>query len=540
VLLISFSGTAGYAETINVTTLSDDVDGSLRTAIASADSYDDVISFDVTGTIILDRELTIDHGLTIQGPGTEDLAISGNGACRVFIISSAESVDISGISIVSGDASGDHGGGIYNTSDKLTVENVTFSGNSAYRGGGMYNTNYSSPTVTNCTFTGNHSNYGGGIYNDGGSPIVTSCIFTGNSTSGNGGGMFNFRSSPTVNNSTFSGNGAYSGGGMANNYSDPTVTNCTFSENSAESTGGGMDNRSSSSPTVTNCTFFKNSVTIYYGGGMYNNSSDLTMTNCTFTGNSAPSGGGMYHHNGTLEVTNCIFWGDTPEEIISTNKTGFTYCVISDDLSSYYGDNNINTDPLLASLADNGGPTQTCALGEGSSAIDSGLTMDTISSDQRGFARPWPEGGSFDIGAFEYIPKFSISTTYSEGGTIDPENPIVSSGEDVTFTITADESYHLSQIDIDGEPYFTHLSYEEYVYSDTYTFSNVTSDHTISATFAADESDDPVDPVDPVDPPDDPEEPSEEPDLEGGTCSIGAFSPLAGLLALPLLLMFKK
>ena len=275
-LLMSFSGTAGYADTIHVTTLSDDDGGSLRAAIASADSYD-VISFEVTGTIILDTELSIDHGLTIQGPGAEDIAISGNDNCRVFNISRAESVDISGLSIVSGDAGGGNGGGIYNVSDKLTVEDVTFTGNSAKYGGGMYNASYSDPTVTNCTFTGNSATHD--------------------------------------------------------------------------------------------------------GAGMYNN-------------NSSPT------------VTNCIFWGNTTEEIynVSSSVPDLSFCVVqSNDVGDGTTSNDIiSADPKLQDPADNGGPTQTCALEEGSSAIDSGLTIGTISTDQRGFARPWPEGGSFDIGAYEY------------------------------------------------------------------------------------------------------------------------------------------
>jgi predicted outer membrane repeat protein len=54
---------------------------------------------------------------------------------------------------------------------------------------------------------------------------------------------------------------------------------------------------------------------------------------------------------------------------------------------------------------------------------------------------------------------------------------------------------------------------------------------------------DSVEPDEPVDTPDnpvEPDEPSNEPTTEGGTCSIGTFTPLAGLLVLPLLLMFKK
>jgi protein MpaA len=59
----------------------------------------------------------------------------------------------------------------------------------------------------------------------------------------------------------------------------------------------------------------------------------------------------------------------------------------------------VNTDPLLAPVADNGGPTPTRALYEGSPAIDAALAACSEPFDQRGVARP--AGAACDIGAFE-------------------------------------------------------------------------------------------------------------------------------------------
>ena len=347
VFICSLATACFAADIIRVTTLSDDVYGSLRAAIESADEYEDVISFDVTGTIMLTKQLSIDHGLTIQGPGADLLAVSGGGMCRVFYIAAAESVDISGISIVSGDATAsDYGGGICNASNKLTVENVTFTGNSAYWGGGMFNVS-NSPTVINCTFTGNSAQYGAGMHNE---------------------------------------------------YAYPTVTSCTFFENNADY-GGGMYSFSSS-PTVTNCTFTENSAT--HGGGMYSFSNSPTVTNCTFTGNSAQYGAGMYNSFNSPTVTNCIFWNDTWGEIHNDfSTTTLNYCVVQSDdhdgstISEYV----TSADPALQDLADNGGPTWTCALGEGSSAIDAGTSDGAPNTDQRGVSRL--QGSGVDIGAFE-------------------------------------------------------------------------------------------------------------------------------------------
>ncbi|MGO9957102.1 MAG: choice-of-anchor Q domain-containing protein [Solirubrobacteraceae bacterium] len=60
-----------------------------------------------------------------------------------------------------------------------------------------------------------------------------------------------------------------------------------------------------------------------------------------------------------------------------------------------------NGDPMLGPLADNGGPTQTMALGAGSAAIDQvpATGAGCPATDQRGVSRP--QGAACDIGAFE-------------------------------------------------------------------------------------------------------------------------------------------
>jgi len=175
-------------------------------------------------------------------------------------------------------------------------------------GGGVFCTG-SGPTLENCTFSANSANgFGGGMYNEFSSPTVTNCTFSGNAADYSGGGMDNDEGSPTVTNCTFKGNAADCGGGMFNEGSRPAVTNCRFSANSADS-GGGMFNEASR-PTVTNCTFTGNSA--YFGGGMLNRHSSPTVTNCTFSGNRAGwDGGGMCNYESSATVANCIFWGNT-------------------------------------------------------------------------------------------------------------------------------------------------------------------------------------------------------------------------------------
>ena len=67
--------------------------------------------------------------------------------------------------------------------------------------------------------------------------------------------------------------------------------------------------------------------------------------------------------------------------------------------------NQLNVDPLLGPLQDNGGPTKTHALLPGSPAMDKGYSSGSV-TDQRGFTRPVgianvKGGDGSDIGAFE-------------------------------------------------------------------------------------------------------------------------------------------
>src|SRR5690606_41607024 len=59
-------------------------------------------------------------------------------------------------------------------------------------------------------------------------------------------------------------------------------------------------------------------------------------------------------------ITNAILWGNTPDQILdSSSTTTINYSVIQ---GSHTGTGNIDQDPLLGPLADNGGFTKTQAL----------------------------------------------------------------------------------------------------------------------------------------------------------------------------------
>jgi hypothetical protein len=360
---------------IVVTNTNDSGAGSLRQALIDANDGD-TIDFDLSlnGQIITltSGQLVVDKSVTISGPGANLLAVNGNAASRVFHISPGKTVTISGLTITNG-SSNDMGGGILNDQKAtLTVSNSTISGNSVgFSGGGVWNY-FGTVTVTNTTISGNVSGHpgsgiGGGIGGSGGPITVTNSVISGNSvitgnSTGAGGGialyMFN-KSSPTL-----------------------TVTNSTISGNSVDGGGGGVWN---------------------YGGTM-------TLTNTTISANSAAAGscilidvGGAANIGDT--ILNAGVSGGTIFTANGGTVTSLGYNLASDDAGGLLtgpGD-QINTNPMLRPLQDNGGPTFTHALLPGSLAINAGDPNFTPPPfyDQRGPGYPRVVNGRVDIGSFE-------------------------------------------------------------------------------------------------------------------------------------------
>jgi predicted outer membrane repeat protein len=319
-------------------------------------------------------DLDLTASVTINGAGLAQTIIDGNGLDRVFDVHNQATVTINGMTIRNGSAP--TGGGVnVNNGGDLTLSHSRVTSNTATSSGGgifvsgLLTLNHSRVDVNS---TGNGG--GGGLFISFNTnpAIISHSEISGNSTAASGGGIFTYGQLILVN-STLSGNSAGHDGGGLLLLESPAVAlyNVTISGNMADADGDGQGD----------------------GGGL-RILGGLSAANTLVGGNSDNSGAGNQFHDcaGTLtsqgynlvaNVSGCNIVGDT---------TG----------------NLVGVDPLLGPLQNNGGPTLSHALLDGSPAIDAGNpdgcrdhNGNLLTTDQRGFARPAAGSPFCDIGAYE-------------------------------------------------------------------------------------------------------------------------------------------
>ncbi|MEJ2107037.1 MAG: choice-of-anchor Q domain-containing protein [Acidiferrobacteraceae bacterium] len=371
-----------------------------------------------TATVSLDGVI-LSNNIATSGSGG---AISSNTGGTVNITNCT----LDGNSVTSG-----FGGAIQVSSSTLTISGSNFSGNTGGPGGAIYGGPGSTLTIDNSIFSGNSasaSQQGGAVYSSN-SLTVNSSTFSGNSAGNSGGALYN-TGTATVSTSTFSGNSvsADGNGGGITNTGTLTLRNDTLSGNLANGNGGGLYSAGGANSTLNNVTIADNvanydSNGVGNGGGLYAaatttlNFSNTLIANNTDnnTTNTAPDCAGSItsqDYNLIFDTSNCTIGGTT-----TNNVTG--------------------SDPLLGVLQANGGPTQTYALGTGSPAIDAGnpnVPLDGVgyrceANDQRGISRSGA-GSACDIGAFESYGSVDLAITMIQAASS------VHVGKPIDYTIT--------------------------------------------------------------------------------------------------------
>jgi Ca2+-binding RTX toxin-like protein len=242
------------------------------------------------------------------------------------------------------------------------------------------------------------------------------------------------------------------------------ITSSTFDHNSVTTPGSGgaisdgVGSAITCSLDLINCTLFDNSakgsataVDPSSGGALdfncfYPGSAlDATINNCTIDGNSAYDVGGGIDNEGstaTLELANTIVAGNTAAtdgDLAGNTSSGDYNLVQNVGDASLAGTHNITgKDPLLNTLANNGGPTFTMlpkstspVINHGSNALALYPDALPLTTDQRGTGFARIVNTTVDIGAVEVQTASKISTTTTLA---------VSSGPyvvNVPFTLTA-------------------------------------------------------------------------------------------------------
>jgi predicted outer membrane repeat protein len=416
------------ATTITVTNGNDSGPGSLRQALAQANDGD-TINFDPSVNLVTltTAELVITKSITISAsPQMVTVQRSSPTEFRIIHVMPGHNVEIEGLTISGGHITGDNGGGVLNDNSTLTIAqctvwaNTIVSASSNNSGGGIYN----SGTITlnqvivnnnNAVWSGDGTAVpsGGGISNTGTMIIIAGTVQS-NYGFWSAGGIYN-TSMLTITGSTISDNrtdnpghfGAY-GGGIVNG-GTTTIQDSTISGNTAlggDLQGGEGGGISGNNNTIINSTITGNSA--LRGGGVAGGGN---IAHTTFSNNLANLAGGALYLTSALELGNTILKaGTSGVNIYNNGGSSIThgYNICSDDGSGFLngpGD-QINTDPILGALQNNGGPTLTHALLPGSPAIDAGDPNFTPPPDydQRGpgFVRVF--NGRIDVGSFEVQP----------------------------------------------------------------------------------------------------------------------------------------
>lgn len=452
-----------------VNTVAESGPGSLRQAILDSNLHGglDAIPIETTGMIALGTALpSINDDVAVAGPGAGSLTVARKASAPPFTVLEFQgaTATVSGITVSGGVAV--TGAGILNGSGDLALVRATVTGNEALQGaGGLAG--------------------GGGIFSNGTLTLRESvvsdnaAVATGGPENVAAGGGIETEGNLFVERSTIAGN---------------RVEALGEGEAKAEAIGGGIAVASGAGATIVEESTIGGNlvratdatgVAIARGGGIGSGSVSLTGSTIAGNGVEVDAPGAVFRdtQGDNLAVFGSSIVRDTLVALPSGSGESCADPVLSggfnldEDGSCDFAKSSdvvgvaAGLDPVLK---DNGGPTPTHALLDGSIAIDRGNSFGS-NTDQRGLPRPsdFPaisnkEGGDgSDIGAFELqvppdgaiAPPPPILVGPEPGDRTPPQTRIVSGPARVgyerkaKFRFTSSEAQSRFQCRVDRKPY---------------------------------------------------------------------------------------
>lgn len=339
--------------------------------------------------------------LTLIGAGARRTIIDANRIDRVFNVIGFPNTRfaVRGVTITGGrgqmsyeGAGLELEGGTTTTLTGTKVAGNTTAADTSYDGAGIVVDSGATLTIKrgilkrNSTPTGD----GGAIASQGDLTLLKTTV-AGNRAGNDGAGISHGGTSLTIRDSTISGNragtdptsgdsdgaGIYFTGGLA------SITNSTISGNAGphpSGDGAGIYVANTTAIDILNTTIAFNEAGDSGGGIYVVGSAAADLTNTVIARNRAPASPGSENCAGTAPLSG------------GHNLENGTSCALA-------GAGDLNANPKLGRLADNGGPTRTHALRRTSAAVNRGADAQCPARDQRGVRRP--QGRRCDIGAFE-------------------------------------------------------------------------------------------------------------------------------------------
>lgn len=425
-----------FSLTLNLTAQTLPNEAELRAAVSAGGT----VRFTTCGTIALSAPLMISRDVTIDA-SSNTVTLDGRNSSQLIILSSGVRLELKGLILANGSASGAASGGAINGDyGFLSITNCVFRNNHASGGGGGAISLSGSGgliSIQDSTFISNSAGPkgGGAIYAPyGGDLEIDATSFENNQADFEGGAIWcpsEFKLTKSVLKNNSAGQGAaifltYGDGNIA------TISNSLFVQNSAVQVGvgGAISVRDISTYVISGCSFVNNSGAVAsaiwdqmvstreivnstffknFGGQVIHYSGiprDFTLRNVTFANNLSSrtlfgnSFGGHFVFKNSLFGTNVTVLPDTVVTDAGNNLSATGNPAFNAPTSR----NNI--DVKLGDIDDYGGDTPTMPLLAGSPAIDAGDDTAAPQTDQRGRIRPF--GSHSDIGAFESSTPFLV------------------------------------------------------------------------------------------------------------------------------------